>query len=284
MQTIEEEEKANKRVRILYIIIILICVISLIAAIILQIKKDNTYIGESNNGLNNINDEQKVEYKENFDNIFDNKVKYLQNNSYKIEKLENDKEIIYTGYQIEESKVNDYELKVNIPYINIKSDYIYKINEQIKEIFEKKAKSTLNTQNGNVIYNVNYSAYVTNNILSLVIRSTLKQGNTAQRDIVQTYNYDLINQKEIKLEDLLEMKNITKQQANTKIRDEIKNIQKRVEELEKLGYSVYPRDYTSDIYSVNNVKEFFIGENDALYIIFAYGNENLTSEMDIVIL
>ena len=247
MQTIEEEEKANKRVRILYIIIILICVISLIAAIILQIKKDNTYIGESNNGLNNINDEQKVEYKENFDNIFDNKVKYLQNNSYKIEKLENDKEIIYTGYQIEESKVNDYELKVNIPYINIKSDYIYKINEQIKEIFEKKAKSTLNTQNGNVIYNVNYSAYVTNNILSLVIRSTLKQGNTAQRDIVQTYNYDLINQKEIKLEDLLEMKNITKQQANTKIRDEIKNIQKRVEELEKLGYSVYPRDYTSDI-------------------------------------
>lgn len=284
MQTIEEEEKANKRVRILYIIIILICVISLIAAIILQIKKDNTYIGESNNGLNNINDEQKVEYKENFDNIFDNKVKYLQNNSYKIEKLENDKEIIYTGYQIEESKVNDYELKVNIPYINIKSDYIYKINEQIKEIFEKKAKSTLNTQNGNVIYNVNYSAYVTNNILSLVIRSTLKQGNTAQRDIVQTYNYDLINQKEIKLEDLLEMKNITKQQANTKIRDEIKNIQKRVEELEKLGYSVYPRDYTSDIYSVNNVTEFFIGENDALYIIFAYGNENLTSEMDIVIL
>ena len=284
MQTIEEEEKANKRVRILYIIIILICVISLIATIILQIKKDNTYIGESNNGLNNINDEQKVEYKENFDNIFDNKVKYLQNNSYKIEKLENDKEIIYTGYQIEESKVNDYELKVNIPYINIKSDYIYKINEQIKEIFEKKAKSTLNTQNGNVIYNVNYSAYVTNNILSLVIRSTLKQGNTAQRDIVQTYNYDLINQKEIKLEDLLEMKNITKQQANTKIRDEIKNIQKRVEELEKLGYSVYPRDYTSDIYSVNNVTEFFIGENDALYIIFAYGNENLTSEMDIVIL
>lgn len=284
MQTIEEEEKANKRVRILYIIIILICVISLIAAIILQIKKDNTYIGESNNGLNNINDEQKVEYKENFDNIFDNKVKYLQNNSYKIEKLENDKEIIYTGYQIEESKVNDYELKVNIPYINIKSDYIYKINEQIKEIFEKKAKSTLNTQNGNVIYNVNYSAYVTNNILSLVIRSTLKQGNTAQRDIVQTYNYDLINQKEIKLEDLLEIKNITKQQANTKIRDEIKNIQKRVEELEKLGYSVYPRDYTSDIYSVNNVTEFFIGENDALYIIFAYGNENLTSEMDIVIL
>lgn len=283
MQTIEEEEKMNKRVRIIYIIVIAICVISLISATIIQLNSDN----ESSKGedsLNKVEQEQAGEYKENFDKLFLNKVLYLENNSYKIEKIEDNKEIIYTGYNIEESKVNDYDLKVNIPYINIRNDYIDKVNEEIKEVFEKKAKSTLNTQNGNVIYNVNYNAYVTNNILSLVIRSTLKQGNTAQRDMVQTYNYDLINQKEIKIDELLEKKNITKQQANSKIRDEIKNIQKRVEELENLGYSVYPRDYTSDLYSINNVTEFFIGENDALYIIFAYGNQNLTSEMDIVII
>ena len=39
---------------------------------------------------------------------------------------------------------------------------------------------------------------ISNNILSLVVRSTLKEGsNNPQRDIVQTYNYDLTNQKKI---------------------------------------------------------------------------------------
>ena len=32
-----------------------------------------------------------------------------------------------------------------------------------------------------------------NNILSVIVRSTLKEGTNPQRDIVQTYNYDLIN-------------------------------------------------------------------------------------------
>ena len=80
------------------------------------------------------------------------------------------------------------------------------------------------------------------------------------------------------------MKNVTKQQANTTIREEIKKVQQNVEELSKLGYNVYPRDYTSDIYNINNVTEYFIGEDNALYIIFAYGNQNITSEMDIVII
>ena len=149
---------------------------------------------------------------------------------------------------------------------------------------KKKAKSTLNSKNANVIYTVNYSAYITNNILSLVIRSTLKEGNNAQRDIIQTYNYDLSNQKELTIDEILERKNITKQEVNSIIREEIKEVQQNVEELSQLGYNVYPRDYTSDIYSINNVTEYFIGEDDALYIIFAYGNQNMTSEMDIVII
>ena len=54
--------------------------------------------------------------------------------------------------------------------------------------------------------------------------------------------------------------------------------------MEELGLSVYARDPKSDIYSINNVTEYFIGQNNALYIIFAYGNENNTSEMDIVVM
>lgn len=276
-------EKVKKRnLKIFYIAIILICVISLLVAIILQIKDDEKVV--SNNNLNTIEDGKSNEYKEKFNELFENKVNYLENNSYKIAKNEEDKEIIYTGYQIDENKINDYDLNVNIPYININNKTIDEFNKNIKETFETKAKSVLNTQNSGTIYNVNYSAYITNNILSLVIRSTLKEGNSAQRDIVQTYNYDLINQKEITVDELLDMKNVTKQEANTKIRNEIKEVQQSVEELSKLGYNVYPRDYTSEIYSINNVTEYFIGEDNALYIIFAYGNQNLTSEMDIVII
>ena len=281
---INNEKVGKRNLKIFYIIIILICIISLIAAIIIQVKSNKEETTPSNNTLNTITEGETTEYKEKFNELFENKVNYLENNSYKITKNEENKEIIYTGYQIKENKINDYDLDVNIPYININNKIIDEFNQNIKETFEVKAKSLLNTKNSNSIYSVNYSAYITNNILSLVIRSTLKEGNSAQRDIVQTYNYDLINQKELTVEELLDMKNITKQEANTKIRNEIKNVQQSVEELSKLGYNVYPRDYTSEIYSINNVTEYFIGEDNALYIIFAYGNQNLTSEMDIVII
>ena len=151
-------------------------------------------------------------------------------------------------------------------------------------MFEVKAKSVLNSKNNNVIYTVNYSAYVSNNILSLVVRSTLKEGTNAQRDIVQTYNFDLTNKKECTIDEMLKLKGITKNDASKKIKDEIKIVQKRVEELAQLGYTVYPRDYTSDIYSANNITEYFIGKDNALYIIYAYGNLNHTSEMDIVVM
>ena len=222
--------------------------------------------------------------KQQFNDIFENKVNYLENNAYKITKINETEEIIYLGYQNKESKVNDYELDVNIPYINIKNEIIDEYNRQIKDIFEKKVKSVLNTQNNNVIYTVDYSAYVSNNILSLVVRSTLKEGGNPQRDIVQTYNYDLINHKKATIDDMLKLKGITKKDAGQKIKDEIKIVEQRVNELAKLGYSIYARDYTSDIYNINNVTEYFIGEENTLYIIYAYGNLNHTSEMDIVVM
>ena len=168
--------------------------------------------------------------------------------------------------------------------MNIKNEIIDEYNKQIKDIFESKARSILNSQSKNIIYTVNYSAYISNNILSLVIRSTLKEGINAQRDIVQTYNYDLANHKKCSIDQLLEMKGITKNQANENIKKEIKIVQQNVEELRKLGYNIYPRDHTSDIYSINNVTDYFLGKDNALYVIYAYGNLNHTSEMDIVVM
>lgn len=283
MNVILDEQKENKRLKIFYILIIIVCIVAIILAIVLQNAQEEKN-SENNLTLPGVAEEQVDKYKDEFNNMFENKVNYLENNSYKISKIENDEEIVYLGYQNNESKINDFELDVNIPYINIKSDIIDEFNTQIKEIFEEKTKNILNTQNNNIIYTVDYSAYISNNILSLVVRSTLKEGSNPQRNIVQTYNYDLENQKECTIDDMLEMKGITKKEANQKIKEEINQVQKRVEKLKELEYEVYLRDYSSDIYSINNVTEYFLGEDNALYIIYAYGNENHTSEMDIIIM
>ena len=279
---IEDESKKNKRLKIFYIGIISICVIAIILAIVVQIVKTNDASAVAK--LPQLTENQKNQHKDEFEKIFENKVNYLENNSYKISKLASDKEIVYIGYQNNDSKLNDYDLKVNIPYININNDTIEGFNTQIKDIFEKKAKSIINTQNNNVIYTVDYSAYISNNVLSLVVRSTLKEGTNPQRDIIQTYNYDLTNQKEYTIDDMLNAKGITKKEANQKIKEEIKQQQEKAEELEKLGYTTYKRDYTSDIYNINNATEYLMGEDNALYIIYAYGNENNTNEMDVVIM
>ena len=50
-----------------------------------------------------------------------------------------------------------------------------------------------------------------------------------------------------------------------------------------MGYNTNIRDSDADMYKIENAKEFFIGDNGKLYIVYAYGNSEYTSEMDIVI-
>ena len=280
---IEDLSEKKKKMKRFYVSIIVICIIAIIAAFIIQIKQENEY-SSGNLKLPELTDDKISIYKTQFNEIFENKVNYLENNAYKISKIKESEEIVDLGYKNKDTKANDYELDVNIPYINIKNATIDEFNRQIKEIFESKAKSVLSSQNKNIIYTVDYSAYVSNNILSVVVKSTLKEGGNPQRDIIQTYNYDLENHKKCTIDKLLELRGISKNEASKKIKDEIKTVQERVEELENLGYIIYGRDYTSDIYSVNNISEYFMGKDNALYIIYAYGNQNHTSEMDIVVM
>ena len=274
---LEDNEKKNKSLKIFYISIVVICVIAIITAVVIQIVKENS-------NKNTIDDNKLQEYKAKFNSVFQNKINYLENNNYKITKVDNSKEIVYVGYEEKKSKVSDYNLNVCIPYINIDNEVIRKYNNEIKDVFEQTAKDVLNSRNQNIVYTVTYSAYVTNNILSLVIRSTLNQGENPQRDMVQTYNYDLTNKKECTFEDMLNLKKISRQQANSTILSEIKKVEKQVNERAELGYSVYKRNSSDSMYNVDNITEFFLGEDDVLYVIFAYGNQNQTNEMDIVVM
>ena len=216
---LEDESEKNKKLKIMYIIIISICVAAVIATVVIQIVK-NLPSKEPQ-----IDTSILERYKEDFEKIFTNKVNYLKNNEYKITRIDESKQIVYTGYENKDNKVSDYNLDVNIPYINIKNETVEKFNKDIKDTFEQKAKNILSTQSQNIIYNVDYCAYVTNNILSLVVRSTLKEGENTQREIIQTYNYNLTSQKEVTFEDLLNFKNITRQDAGNKIKSDIQSVE-----------------------------------------------------------
>ena len=116
-----------------------------------------------------------------------------------------------------------------------------------------------------------------------MIRSNLKERNNTQRVILKTYNYDLRNNKEISLEEVLRIEEIEQTELQQKIKNEISTEQKKVEDLKNLGYKIYSRDVSSSKYDIKNSKEFYV-TSDALYIIYAYGNETFTNEMDLIVI
>ena len=255
---------------IIYIIIALICIISIVVVIGVQILGNDVI--DNLFGINKItkrSEEEEAVLKNNFENIFDNSLE--NDEEYQIQKINNNENIIYTSYT-KEDKNDNYEINVNLPYINIENKEVKQFNKEIKDTFEGKAEETIkNKNNNNIIYTVKYKAYIENNNLSLIIYSDLKQSTSAQRVIIQTFNYDLKENKENKLEDTLNNYSLKINDVQNKINNDIQKEQKKSEELIKLGYNVFSRDINSDIYKIDNITEYFVYKNN-IYIIFAYGN------------
>lgn len=283
--TLPEKTKLKKKELIIYISIIIFCIISIIIAFYVQFYARidfGTLVGIDSKEYNKKSEEQIQLLKSDFDKIFNNSVENVseQNNE---KRKEEDKSIVYTGLEKKENKLNSYDIEVHIPHINIESQVIDKYNKEIEDVFVSKTESVLKSENKNVIYTVEYAANIEYDILSLIIRSNLKEGSSAQRVIIQTYNYDLRNNKEISLEEVLKIKNINTDEIQSQIRSEIELEQKKVEDLKKVGYNIYSRDTSSNMYNIENSEQFYL-TNDALYVIYAYGNDTFTSEMDMIII
>lgn len=276
-----EKEKISKKAITIYIISAIICVFAIIIVIAIQILGNDTV--DNIFGVSQLikrTDEEEQTLKANFETIFDNKLEDKGN--YRTKKIDENKEIVYIGYTKQE-KTDNYEININLPYINIKNTKIQNFNTEISNIFEAKAEEVLRSNNKNIIYTVKYKSSIENNILSLIIYSDLKQEKSAQRTIIQTFNFNLEENKELSLEDVLKIYDLNKTEVQSKINKDIKTEQKKSDDLKELGYNVFSRDLESDIYEIENIKEFFIYNNN-IYIIFAYGNEGITSEMDLVII
>ena len=213
-----------------------------------------------------------------FDKLFTNKVKNY-NEKYENQKEKNAKDIVYTGYQKEEQEENCYDINAQIPYINVKGESIKQYNEDIKKTFEKRVEAILSTKDKNFDCKVDYGAYIEDDILSVIVRTKIIQENN-RKLIIKTYNYNLKDEKEVSLEDVLESNEIDQNDVKDKIAKVIKEQNKKAKELE---YEVYERDEESEEYNVENIKNYYIC-NGNICLIFAYGNTKNTTEKDIVVI
>ena len=163
----------------------------------------------------------------------------------------------------------------------------FDINKQIASVFYEKANSIIENSEdeeseGKSIYTVSYTAYLNENILSLAIRATLKEGNAAQRVIIKAYTYNLSTNEEVKFSEMLKVKGISRDVAQKAIKDKVQESINYSESLTSFGYDIYKRDIKSEIYEVENVDNYFLGPKGNIYVIYAYGNANFTTENDIV--
>lgn len=275
------KEKISKKRMSLYTICIISCILAVIIVVGIEILGND--IVDNMFGLNKITkrtEQEEAKLKADFENIFDNQLEAEE--EYNIQKIDKEKEIVYTSYQKEE-KGENFELKVDLPFINISNQQVEEFNKEMVDTFEGKAEDILKNTQKNVIYTVKYKAYIENNIISVVIYSDLKQEASAQRVIIQTFNFDLKENKKLELKDVIQMYDLNENEVQNKIDDDIKVEQRKTEELIALGYNMFSRDVESDIYKIENITEYFIYDNN-IYLIFAYGNNQLTSEMDLVII
>ena len=276
-----------KNQKLIFILIGAFCVFALIAGIYTQFFVGSTNDNNIQNPDNNINNEIKAktqeEIKSQLASLFTNEIISNNYDETNLQKRDASKGIVYSAYDIQKQEEN-YELDIHLPVININDTVATDFNQMTQSIFVDKASEILNNKyTEKVIYSVNYIAYINNNILSLAIKSTLKQGNNPQRVIVQTYNYNLKTGEKVQLVDILTKKNIIQSDCQNKVHEVVAKAQEEAQVLVQSGYTVYNRNLSDNMYQVSDISTFFLGKNEELYIIFAYGNQNFTSEMDVIL-
>lgn len=261
-------------------IIIIIAAILLICSIAIAI---GVYSQITNKGYNNKEQEKETinyeELKANFQEIFNNSINKQETAHSEI----NYEELLYTRFNIQEEESGKYLINAKVPWFKGESETLSKINDEILHVFGAEIIKVKNTATSYTTYNLDYVAYVNNNIISLVIMCKYKNGTNAQRRIIQCYNYDIENDKLLNIDDIIAYKNLSKEEIQKKINDEIKKVNNQMESISEQGYNVFLRDENANIYNIENTPNYFLGENNYLYLVYAYGNNNYTSEMDLVI-
>lgn len=204
--------------------------------------------------------EEKKEYDvlyDNFFNLFNNELDKNGNIEQIGANVKYD-EILTLAYKIKQTQSGDYSINANIPIFKLETETTKQINDNINKLFISKMFQIAQKTDSYTIYNVDYAAYINYNILSLVIKCTIKDQTNPERLIIQTYNYDIKNDKLLTIEDVLKLKKLNENDVQNKINDKIDKISKQKNKISTEEYKLYQRNPEDKIYKLENSKIFFI--------------------------
>ena len=266
----------------IYALIVAFCIIAIIVGVNAQFfsTKESDEVPEINvSNVVTVNEEIDISNK--FMQLFDNKLPQFKDYP-NIEKGDLSKNYLYIYSENPQLPNGPYTKKLDgkydivayLPVFNINSDVTNGFNNITINYFVKMMNDIVVNGTTNTNLTISFAANVNDNILSVAIIAKLKEGDKPQRIMIQGYNYDLANNKEVKVADVLAKKNVDIATANSKIEKVVKSADN----------TLYKRELTNPIYSIDKVTNFILGRNGELYIIYAYGNQAnvYSSEMDIV--
>jgi ribosomal protein L22 len=268
-----------------FLFVVLVCIIAVCIGIYTQFfykyaETDPLMIGINIGSQKTA--EELANLEANFNSIFQNKVN-IKSENVNVEKIKEENDLVYSLYKLENEDENYYTIKAVIPTINIKTDKVEEINEQIRSEFYEKANNIMRQTDQYVVYNVTYQAFVNEDIVSVVIKASLKEGQKAEKVSIKTYNYSISADRQVSLQELVELKNTTVSAVQSTIDTEIKAAYTNAKIIAADYGNLYERDLGSDMYKVENATTFFLTDDGYVYIIYPYGNTDYTNEMDIVI-
>mgnify|MGYP001689922843 FL=1 len=266
----------------IYALIFAFCIIAIIVGVNAQFfsTKESDEVPDINvSNVVSVNEEIDISNK--FMQLFDNKLPQFKDYP-NVEKGDLSKNYLYIYSENPQLPNGPYTKKLDgkydivayLPVFNINSDVTNSFNNITINYFVKMMNDIVVNGTTNTNLTISFAANVNDNILSVAIIAKLKEGDKPQRIMIQGYNYDLANNKEVKVADVLAKKNIDIATANSKIEKVVKSADN----------TLYKRELTNPIYSIDKVTNFILGRNGELYIIYAYGNQAnvYSSEMDIV--
>ena len=270
---------------IFFVVLVLICILALSIGIYAQFFYKYAATDPFLIGINLGAEKTKEEYallEANFNGLFTNELK-VNSDNLNVNKIQGNSDVIYTGYDLKNEDETYYSIDLKLPVININTSNVKEINQKIKTDFHEKANSYMRQKEVNVVYSVDYAAYINEQIISIVVKASLKEGDNPEKIIVKTYNYNILEDKEVTLEDLIKYKGTDISFVQDTINAEIKTAYDNAVIISEQFGLMYERDLKSDIYKVENTENYFLTQDGYVYIVYSYGNNEYTNVVDVII-
>ncbi len=279
-------EEGHRKI-IFIVVIILICIVALCIGIYAQFfykyaDTDALMIGISIGSKKTA--EEIAVLKSNFDKLFTNTTSVNSENVNNVERINSsNSDLVYVAYDLTNEDENYYSINVKIPVLNINTETAKQVNAEIKKDFYDLANNIMRRNSGYTVYTVSYAAFINEDLLSIVVKSSLKEQDKAEKVSVKTYNYSFPSEKLVSIEELINLKKTNINDVQSTINSDIKASYNNARLIAEQFGNLYERDLSSDMYKVENTENFFLTQDGYVYIIYAYGNNDYTNEMDIVI-